>query len=215
MRSRWAGVTYRILSLERADAVTMQCGIFDWPAFLSQAVPPKSSISAEIMVMRLALLHVFYRYLLSSRPARVSRIARPSPRSMGYDRRRCRPAHCCRVHLCRPARRRRHSAGTGGRPVTPGEMKRYPLSLYVTKALKDQLVEASKASGRPLTGEIEARLQRTLEEDRPKDSRSIRIDALANKMKKDIAQMFEYWENLQTTLKPDRFKDLLFLSRFT
>ena len=41
----------------------MQCGIFDWPAFLSQAVPPKSSISAEIRVMRLALLHVFYRYL--------------------------------------------------------------------------------------------------------------------------------------------------------
>jgi hypothetical protein len=64
VRSRWAGVTYRVLGLERTDAVTMQCGIFDWPAFLSQAVPPKSSISAEIMVMRLALLHVFYRYLL-------------------------------------------------------------------------------------------------------------------------------------------------------
>ena len=64
MRSRWAGVTYRVLGLERADAVTMQCGIFDWPAFLSQAVHPKSSISAEIMVMRLALLHMFYRYLL-------------------------------------------------------------------------------------------------------------------------------------------------------
>ena len=42
----------------------MQCGIFDWPAFLSQAVSPKGSISAEIMVMRLALLHMLYRYLL-------------------------------------------------------------------------------------------------------------------------------------------------------
>jgi hypothetical protein len=86
-----------------------------------------------------------------------------------------------------PAPRRRR----GRPPVTPGEMKRYPLSLYVTKALKDQLVEASKASGRPLTGEIEARLQRTLEEDRPKDPRSVRIDALANEIKNLAEQCFQ------------------------
>jgi len=70
-----------------------------------------------------------------------------------------------------PAHRRR-----GRPPVTPGEMKRYPLSLYVTKALKDQLVQASQISGRPLTAEIEARLQRTLEEDRRKSELDLRID---------------------------------------
>jgi hypothetical protein len=64
VRSRRAGVSYRVLGAERADAVTMQRGIFDWPAFLSQVVPPNISISAEIMVMSLALLRVLYRYLL-------------------------------------------------------------------------------------------------------------------------------------------------------
>jgi hypothetical protein len=51
----------------------------------------------------------------------------------------------------------------------PEEIKRYPLTLYVTKGLKDELVEASEVSGRPLTQEIEARLLRTLEQDRGKD----------------------------------------------
>lgn len=58
----------------------------------------------------------------------------------------------------------------------PEEIKRYPLALYVTKALKDELVEASKISGRPLTQEIEARLLRTLAEDRSKDPTKRRLD---------------------------------------
>jgi hypothetical protein len=44
-------------------------------------------------------------------------------------------------------------------------VKRYPLSLYVTRALKDELVQAARLSGRALTAEIEARLQRSLAED--------------------------------------------------
>jgi hypothetical protein len=59
----------------------------------------------------------------------------------------------------------------------PEEIKRYPLALYVTKALKDALVEASKVSGRPLTQEIEARLLRTLEEDRGRDPTKRRLDS--------------------------------------
>lgn len=62
----------------------------------------------------------------------------------------------------------------------PEEIKRYPLALYVTKALKDELVEASKVSGRPLTQEIEARLLRTLEEDRPKDPTQRRSENATN-----------------------------------
>jgi hypothetical protein len=58
----------------------------------------------------------------------------------------------------------------------PEEIKRYPLALYVTKALKDELVEASKVSGRPLTQEIEARLLRTLEQDRGKDPTKRRLE---------------------------------------
>jgi hypothetical protein len=77
-----------------------------------------------------------------------------------------------------PAPRRR----LGRPPRTPGDVKRYPLSLYVTKELKERLVEASKVSGRPLTQEIEDRLQRTFEEDRGKDEREIRLDILAREI---------------------------------
>jgi len=46
----------------------MQRGIFlDWPAFLSQVVHPESSISAEIIITRLALLYVSCRHLLMRR----------------------------------------------------------------------------------------------------------------------------------------------------
>jgi hypothetical protein len=50
------------------------------------------------------------------------------------------------------------------------------VALYVTKALKDELVGASKVSGRPLTQEIEARLLRTLEEDRSKTPTNRRLE---------------------------------------
>ena len=38
---------YRVLCSERVDAVNEQLRIFDWSAFLSQSVTPKTSIVAE------------------------------------------------------------------------------------------------------------------------------------------------------------------------
>ena len=81
-----------------------------------------------------------------------------------------------------PAPRRRR----GRPPVTPGELKRHPVALYVTKALKDQLVEASKISGRPLTGEIEARLLRTLAEDHGKSELEVRVDKAMVELKETV-----------------------------
>lgn len=76
-----------------------------------------------------------------------------------------------------PAPRRRM-----GRPRIADDIKRSPLSLYVTKALKDRLVEASKVSGRPLTQEIEVRLLRTLAEDPGRDEAEVRLDNLARQI---------------------------------
>ena len=56
-----------------------------------------------------------------------------------------------------------------GRPsLPPGAAKRYPLGIRTTKALKDDLLKASKASGRSLTEEIEFHIQRSLSLDRYK-----------------------------------------------
>lgn len=86
-----------------------------------------------------------------------------------------------------PAPRRR----LGRPPRTPGDVKRYPLSLYVTKELKDRLVAASKVSGRPLTQEIEARLLRTLDEDSGKDERELRLDNLAREITELVRRNLE------------------------
>jgi hypothetical protein len=67
------------------------------------------------------------------------------------------------------------------------EIKRYPLARYVTNALKDELVEASKVSGRPLTQEIEARLLRTLREDRSKDPTKRRLE---NSTQESLVRIF-------------------------
>jgi hypothetical protein len=64
-----------------------------------------------------------------------------------------------------------------GRPaLPPGEAKRYPLGIRTTKALRDDLVEASKISGRSLTEEIEFHIQRSLSLDRDKDGREIQLE---------------------------------------
>jgi hypothetical protein len=54
-----------------------------------------------------------------------------------------------------PARRR------GRPPLAPEEGKRYPLGIRTTKALRDALLSASRASGRSLAQEIEFRLERS------------------------------------------------------
>jgi len=76
-----------------------------------------------------------------------------------------------------PLRRR------GRPPITPGEAKRFPLSLYVTRALKDELVQAAKLSGVPLTTEIEARLWRTLDQDRSKDKLDLQLDRITDRLR--------------------------------
>jgi hypothetical protein len=82
-----------------------------------------------------------------------------------------------------PARRPR------GRPsVTPGETKRHSVVLYVTRAMKQELDEASKRSGRSLTAEVEARLQRTLDEDRDKSDNELFIDLVKLEMGKLLAE---------------------------
>jgi hypothetical protein len=56
-----------------------------------------------------------------------------------------------------PARRR-------GRPALPAEEgKRYPVGIRTTKALREALLSASRASGRSLAQEIEFRLERSFE----------------------------------------------------
>ncbi|MGA7263433.1 MAG: hypothetical protein WA709_05730 [Stellaceae bacterium] len=52
----------------------------------------------------------------------------------------------------RPPGRPRHNAD---------EIKRHPLTIRTTKALKDRLVEAARHSGRSLAGEIEFRLNQS------------------------------------------------------
>ena len=59
-----------------------------------------------------------------------------------------------------PARRR-------GRPALPAEEgKRYPVGIRTTKALREALWSASRASGRSLAQEIEFRLERSLDRER-------------------------------------------------
>ncbi len=80
-----------------------------------------------------------------------------------------------------------------GRPPLPdGEAKQHPLIIRTTKGLKDELVRASKASGRSLTEDIEDRLQRTLEEDRGKDEQEIRLDVAADKIKDVVKEYLEF-----------------------
>lgn len=67
----------------------------------------------------------------------------------------------------------------GRPPLPPGEAKRSPLTIRSTKEMKQALVSAAKASGRPLAQEIEARLQRTLDEDRGKSELEVRLDRAA------------------------------------
>jgi hypothetical protein len=51
-----------------------------------------------------------------------------------------------------------------GRPALPAEKgKRYAIGIRTTKALKDALLSASRASGRSLAQEIEFRLERSVE----------------------------------------------------
>jgi hypothetical protein len=61
---------------------------------------------------------------------------------------------------------RKRAAGPApqrGRPALPAEEgKRYPLGIRTTKALRDALLTASRASGRSLAQEIEFRLERSL-----------------------------------------------------
>ena len=54
---------YGVLVLERADAVSMQHGIVDWPTLLSHAVAPEHSVGAG-RIMRQTLLNVPCRHLL-------------------------------------------------------------------------------------------------------------------------------------------------------
>jgi len=63
LRSRRAGIMYGLLGLERADAVSMQHGILDWPTLLSHAVAPEHSVGAG-RIMRQTLLNVPCRHLL-------------------------------------------------------------------------------------------------------------------------------------------------------
>jgi hypothetical protein len=52
-----------------------------------------------------------------------------------------------------------------GRPALPAEQgKRHPLGIRTTKALREALLSASRASGRSLAQEIELRLERSIED---------------------------------------------------
>jgi len=71
-----------------------------------------------------------------------------------------------------------------GRPPLPsGEAKRTPLTIRSTEEMKQALVSAAKASGRSLAQEIEARLHRTLDEDRGKSELEVRIEIAAAEIK--------------------------------
>jgi hypothetical protein len=51
-----------------------------------------------------------------------------------------------------------------GRPPKPTNgVKRYPLSLRVTKDIKDDLASIAKKAGRSISAEVEIRLQQSLD----------------------------------------------------
>jgi hypothetical protein len=66
----------------------------------------------------------------------------------------------------------------GRPPHNPDDVKQHTLSIRTTKALKDELVRASKVSGRSLAGEIEFRLSESLAADREKDPRELWLDRI-------------------------------------
>jgi hypothetical protein len=66
-----------------------------------------------------------------------------------------------------------------GRPPLPAsQAKLHPLTVRTTKPLRDALEQASKASGRSLTQEIEFHLERSLGLDRDKGPEDLRIERL-------------------------------------
>src|ERR1700737_3199629 len=82
-----------------------------------------------------------------------------------------------------------------GRPRRPvDDVKRHVLGIRTTRALKDAVVKASKASGRSLTEEVEYRLARSFEEDdrdREMSLAEIRIDSLVDHIKNLVMGCFE------------------------
>jgi hypothetical protein len=112
---------------------------------------------------------------------------RPHERSLGTTNKReaQRVAALIEAELSAPASPARRPRG---RPsVTPGETKRHSVVLYVTRAMKQELDEASKRSGRSLTAEVEARLRRTLDEDRDKSDKELLVDVWKEDMGKLLA----------------------------
>jgi hypothetical protein len=77
--------------------------------------------------------------------ARETRIEWPAPADEGG--------------LDRPVPRR------GRPPLPPEDGKRYPLGIRTTKALRERILKASRASGRSLAQEIEFRLEQSFERD--------------------------------------------------
>jgi hypothetical protein len=68
-----------------------------------------------------------------------------------------------------------------GRPPLPAgeaKVKRYPLTIRSTKAMKEELSRAAKASGRSLAEDMEDRLARSLWEDRDKGPVERRLEIL-------------------------------------
>jgi hypothetical protein len=93
------------------------------------------------------------------------------------------------VEGARPQQPARHEAARTttprprGRPPLPAdEAKLAPVVIRTTKALRDELQKVAQASGRSLTREIEARLARSLWEDRDKGPAELRLDILARQL---------------------------------
>ena len=82
----------------------------------------------------------------------------------------------------------------GRPPFPPGaaKPKRHTLTISSPADLKDELVKASKASGRSLNQEILHRLARSLREEQDeRTDAEVRIDALADQIRNLVAQCFE------------------------
>jgi len=87
-----------------------------------------------------------------------------------------------------------------GRPPRPPEtVKRHPLVIRTTQALKEDLVKASNASGRSLTEEIEYRLTRSIAEDHGKSELDLRLDAMMSKVRESMLVVVGYHGRLGDT----------------
>ena len=104
-----------------------------------------------------------------------------------------------------PARRR-------GRPALPPEEgKRYPLGIRTTKALRDALLSASRASGRSLAQEIEFRLEHSFRIDAVEETIGARIGeiniillSLHSELGAAMEEVRKDVRELETSLHEDR-----------